>query len=215
LRASNVHHGQRPAAGAHAARHGHVTQLQTVLQLQAATAENLARRRIEKDRAGCKQRHAVCAAGWHGHQRWRNRRHGQRIDADDSQLLAPGLVAVGIERIGRDFQHRTGHAHLRAAGDALVKAFVKTALYRAQLQIRLAVDGAYRLRKFAQGRGIDEMHRKRQRHAEHHRHHGGGIAPGMVAEFLPGEGTKESTHPSYCEAGCISCSESLSNTVGA
>ena len=162
--------------------------------MQAAAAEGLAGGGVEKHRIGRKQRHAVSALGGHGHQRRRAGGNSQRVNADDAQCPPLGRVAVGIQRIAGDFKHRAGRRHLRAVGNACIKVFVKTALHSAQFQIGLAIDSAHRLRKFAQRRRVNQMHRKGQRHAQHDCHDGSGIAPGVVTKFLPGKSAKQSEH---------------------
>jgi hypothetical protein len=80
-----------------------------------------------------------------------------------------------------------------------IQRFGQRALHGAQLQVGLAVHGAHGLRKLIEGRGVDHMHGKGQRHAQHHGGHCGGAAPGVVAQVLPGEGAKQCKHGGDCD----------------
>ncbi len=71
---------------------------------------------------------------------------------------------------------------------------IKTALSTPQLQVGLAVDGTHGGGEFVQRRGVDEVDRERQRHAQHHRYHRSRVAPRVVAKLLPGEGFEEGEH---------------------
>ena len=78
--------------------------------------------------------------------------------------------------------------HIGVAAEAAIQRFVNDSLAAAlHLHIGLSRHAAHAARKFIQRRGIDHMHRKRQRHAQHHRHHRRAIAPGVMAQFLPGK----------------------------
>ena len=108
--------------------------------------------------------------------------HQQGVDADDAQGHALACSGDGVA--GR-LQHRAGDGDLRMVGDTLKNRLIKAALNGAQLQIGLAVDRTHRLRKLAQRRRIDELHRKRQRHAQHDGGHCREIAPRVVQQFAP------------------------------
>jgi hypothetical protein len=188
------------AGRVHRAGHSHGTQRQRALQLQrrcAASARHSAgnecghRRRVQEHGGRRQQRQPVGAGGRQGHQGRRHCRHGQRIHAHHAHRQA---LAVGAGGVGREFQHRAGQHHLRMGGHAAEEGFVERSLDAAQLQVGLAIDGAHRAGKLAQRRGVDQVHRERQRHAQHHRHHRGRVAPGMVAQFLPGEGAQQGQH---------------------
>ncbi|MNV18234.1 hypothetical protein D3C71_1090550 [compost metagenome] len=83
-------------------------------------------------------------------------------------------------------------------GKLPIQRLGQIALHGAQFQVGLTVDGAHRLRKLVQRRRIDHMHRKRQRHAQHHRRHRCSAAPGVVAQVLPGEGAEQCKHGLHC-----------------
>ncbi len=161
-------------------------------------------RGIEKNRVRRKNGEAVGTLTRHRHQRRRDRSHRQRVDPDDPHRLA---LAAARLRQGADFQHRAGNGHLRVAGHPGVKALVERALDGAQFQVGLSRSRADRAGELAQRGGIDQVDRKRQRHAQRHGKHGGCVAPGMVAQFLPGEGAKQREHgvlcpPHRCDASC-------------
>ena len=71
-------------------------------------------------------------------------------------------------------------------------------LRRTQFKIGLPVDRAHRTGKFIERRSVDELHRKRQRHAEHDGQRGGRVAPWVVSQFLPGEGSEQGAHGLLC-----------------
>jgi hypothetical protein len=71
---------------------------------------------------------------------------------------------------------------------------VQRALARTQFHVGFAVDRAYRAGELGQGGCVDQVHGKRQRHAQHDGHHGRGVAPGVVPQFLPGEGAQQRAH---------------------
>ena len=55
-------------------------------------------------------------------------------------------------------------------------------------------DCPHRGAEFGQRRRVDQLHRERERYTEHHRKQRRRVAPGMVAEFGPGEGLQEAEH---------------------
>ena len=61
--------------------------------------------------------------------------------------------------------------------DAGEQRFVEAAARAAQLEVGLAVDGAHRGAELGERRGVDQVHRERQRDAEHHREQRGRVAP--------------------------------------
>ena len=193
LHRCNVHDRQRRSCSLHAARHAHRLELQALLQLQRAIAQRAARRRVEKHRIGCEQVQAPRLGIRPGHQVRRNRRHLQGIHTDDAQQGAPrGRVAA--QCVGAEFEHRRGKDHIRVVPQACQHGrrrwrSVRRLLRRveAQFQIRLPTHRAHRLRELVQRRCVDQVHRKRQGHPQHDRHHGRRVAPRVVAQFLPGK----------------------------
>ena len=88
-----------------------------------------------------------------------------------SVLLAPGWPAP---RWGGPPPARTG---LR-----------QTATHRAQLGVGLALTERTALEKPLQGRGVDRVAQRGQRHAQHDCHHGCGVAPGVLAQLTARKG---------------------------
>ena len=165
--------------------------------MQPVANQALARTGIQKNGVGRKYREAIGVGCGQRQQRRGHRGDHQGIDADHAQQHA---LCAGAQGIGADFQHRGGHCHLSQPGHPGKDCFVKAALDAAQFQVRLAVDGAHRFGELVQCRGVDQMHRERQRHPQHHSDHGGSVAPGVVAQFLPGESLKECQHQDSIES---------------
>ena len=196
---ANVHHREWAAGGRHGAGHRGVAQLEAALQTQCLLpcwrCQRLPCRGIEKNRVRCKNSEAVGTLTRHRHQRRRDGSHRQRVDPDDPHRLA---LAAARLRQGADFQDRAGNGDLRVAGHPGVKALVERALDGAQFQVGLSRRRADRAGELAQRGGIDQVNRKRQRHAQRHGKHSSCVAPGMVAQFLPGEGAKQREHGLLC-----------------
>ena len=72
--------------------------------------------------------------------------------------------------------------------------FVETGLRADQTEIGLAIGRPHGGRELGQRGVVDQMHRERQRHAQHNGHHRSGIAPGVVAQLLPRERFKQGGH---------------------
>ena len=204
LRGGDVHHGQCRAGRVHGARHAHRAEAQRALQLQRRRCAGIPDAARRQRRHGCRvqehggrreHRQAVGARGRLGHQCRRHRGHAQRVHTHHAHRHP---FAVRPQGIGGQLQHRAGQRHLRVRGHATEDRFVQMTARAAQFQIGLAVDRAHRACEFAQRRGVDQVHRKRQRHPQHHRHHGGGVAPRVVAQFLPGKGAQQGEHGADC-----------------
>ncbi|OQC14227.1 MAG: hypothetical protein BWX79_00910 [Alphaproteobacteria bacterium ADurb.Bin100] len=217
LRGADVHHGQRRAARVHAAAHAHRAQRQRALQLQrrgavarqSAGRQRRHRGRVQEHGGWGQHREPVGPGGGLGHQ---GRRHGpnrERIDSHHAHRHAPAVLPRG-DGVGGQLQHRAGQHHLRMRGRSGEQRLVQVSLHAAQFQVGLAIDRAHRAGELAQRRGIDQVHRERQRYPQHHRHDRRRIAPGVVAQFLPGEGAQESEHAVDC-AGALgmACSRRL------
>ena len=220
LRRADVHHGQGRATRCHGARHAHrVRSVRAGLQLQLCRATAICRqaqglqgRRVEKHRGRRQHGQPLAGGKGAGHECGRHGRQQQRIGPHHPQHHAGGC-GRGCHRWcggwwrgglcgrwgihlghGGQLQPGAGTRHLRVVGQLRIKRFGQRALHGAQLQIGLAVHGAHGLRKLIEGRGVDHMHGKGQRYAQHHGGHCGGAAPGMVAQLLPGEGAKQCKH---------------------
>ncbi|MNL03552.1 hypothetical protein D3C87_1240930 [compost metagenome] len=141
--------------------------------------------------AGREQREAVGTGGRLRHQRGRDGGQRERIDADHAQRHLASVVAQGQ---GLELEHRARQRHLGPAREPAEHGLVEAALRGAHLEVGLAVHRAHRAGELVERRGVDELHRKRQRHAQHHGQHGRRVAPGVVAQFLPGESRKQCTH---------------------
>ena len=70
-------------------------------------------------------------------------------------------------------------------GDAAVERFVEAGARADEREVGLAVDRAHRGAELGERRGVDEMDREGERDAEHHRDQRGGVAPRMVAQLGP------------------------------
>jgi hypothetical protein len=187
----DVHHGQRRATGDHAAADRGLAQLQSALQLHRGAGHEPLRRRIEEHRGRRQQRQPVGAGRWLRHQR---RRHGgdhQRVDAHHPDRQ-PAAVRERQQRA--QFQHRAGNGDGGIARDPAEQAFVERPLRRAQLQVRLAVHRADRAGELAQGGRVDELNGEGEPDPQQHRDHGGGGAPRVVSQLLPGESAQQGKH---------------------
>ena len=210
LRGANVHHRQRCAGGAHGACDLHGQGAQAGLQLQRGAglgaferhAQRLQCGGVEVDGGGGKQRVTRRALPRPGHEGWGH--GGQQQGISPQQAQGDGGIAWGLCRRaghGCGFQHGVGAGHVGVGGDLGKQRIGQRALHGAHFQVGLAVDGAHGLRELVQRRCVDDMHGKRQRHAQHDGGHGGGAAPGVVAQVLPREGAKQCEHGGIVQAG--------------
>ena len=155
---------------------------------RAGVAEHAPRAAVEEDRARVEHRQAVFTRCGSWQQVQRHRRRDQRVQPENAQRHAP---ALRVERVGFDFQHRAGQHDLRMCGNARIQGFVEPtaegAVALAQLEVGLAVDAAHRGAEFAERRFIDQVHRERQRHAQHDGEPGAQVAPDVVAQLGPGK----------------------------
>ncbi len=159
-----------------------------------------ARAGVEEHLARREQREAVGTGRGLRHQRGRDGRQHQRIDADRRASAAWRSPASA-----KPWNSTTGLASATCGCRAslLEQGLVEAALRGAQFQVGLAVDRAHRARELVERRGIDQLHREGQRHAQHHGQHGGRVAPGVVAEFLPGEGGEQCAHRAIVAARAV------------
>ena len=98
------------------------------------------------------------------------------------------MVSQGV---AAGFEDGRRNCHLWQARDAGVDRFIETTLHGAQFQIRLSADSAHCLGEFGERRGVDQMYRKCQRHAQCYCQHRGGVAPGVMSQLLPGESLEQ------------------------
>ena len=187
LRAGQVDHRQWPGVcadtAAHRQRHQPVAGLHPQRFAGVHTEQPLRRRvqehpvRIEQGQPGAVPQRRVRPRQQGGRQRGGH----QRVLADQFQ---PALAALGVERIGVQLDHRAGQRDPGLRGDAGVERLVQPAAADgAQFHIRLAVDRAHRLPELGQRRGIDQVHREGQRHAQRDRQQGHADTARVVARL--------------------------------
>ena len=112
------------------------------------------------------------------------RRGHQRIQAHHPQRHA---LALGVDRGGVEFDHRTGQRDTRVLRHAREHGLVEAAALRAQFEVGLAVDLAHRRAELAERGLVDEVHRECQGHAQRHGQHRHRMAQRLVAGVLPRE----------------------------
>ncbi len=188
LGAGDVHHRQRRPGGGDAAGDAQAAppsrRLQRDPTLALRALEPARAFGVEEQRLRLEHGEAIGGVGRPRQERRRERGDHQRIDADDPDRHA---LAGGVEGVGLGLDHRAGERHLRMGGDSRVQRLVEARRRADDLEVGLAVDRAHRGAEFGQRRGVDQVHRERQRHAEHHGQERGAVAPGMVAKLRPGE----------------------------
>ena len=214
-RAHRAHHPQRHPAQAGLQRDG-VTRLHAQLALRGGVERDaVGRKQVEAVDA----RHL---GGQAGHQQRGQRAGHQGVEAEYAQGHGRGgrpserlRCRRGVHRRGaagpdtgraiatqgRDparlrlqLDHRVGNRHLGALRDGRVQRFIEQAACGPQAQVGLAIDRAHRRAELAQRRGVDQVHRKSQGHAQQHRQHRGAVAQAVVAQLLPGKGAQQSAH---------------------
>ena len=118
--------------------------------------------------------------------------------------VVPRMASVGIRSgrilMAKDLQQMASYLR-RSRVDWVNETAGNAALQRAQFEVRLAVDRAHGAGKLVERRCIDEMHRKGERHAEHHGDHRRPAAPRVVAQLLPGEGGEQRAHDHIVRRG--------------
>ena len=101
-----------------------------------------------------------------------------------------GTRAARRRRTRRCRPRRPGsrRATLRRGGDACRRAPRRSRRAApTQREVGLAVDGAHGGAELGERRRVDQVHRERERDAEHHREQRGGVAPRVVAQLGPRE----------------------------
>jgi hypothetical protein len=188
LRCTEVHHGQRTAAGVHSAAYDGSLQLQAHLNLRRlgwtgrGAAPYLLCRGIQK--YGTRRKH--CKPPGIG----KGQRHERRGDPGQQQGIharhAQGVaLTLRTDHQRLHLQHRAGQSHAGVGGYAGVEDFIEAPVCGTQFDVGLAVDRTHCAGKLTQRRGIDQVHRKRQRHAQHDGQYRSSIAPRVMAQLLP------------------------------